>query len=371
MMPRMATRGPARAIVGTVLSVWLVGPGAGAGLVGRYGLMLAWIAAFAAAVVASTLSVWLLVLPLAVWIAAVIRAYPTVRAADRAGARTSVIGIVTAFVLNLAVAIVVRATAVEAFRIPSSAMEPTLVIGDHLVINKFIYGIRIPFTTTKLLEWRKPHRGEVIVFIQPCEPDRDYIKRVIATAGQTVEVRCNVVYVDGKPIESRLIRGEGCTYDDQDETTLRWAERNCSEYVERVDGHEYHTYHDTGRPLRDERLAREGGLLSGDPRDFPLLDRANLPPSCSLQPDGLPVGTHNQKPGEIKVTKEHAGACEPQMHYIVPPGHVFVMGDHRNNSNDSRYWGSVPIENIKGKAFGIWFSVGRAGARWARFGGFQ
>jgi signal peptidase I len=333
--------------------------------------MLAWIAAFAAALVACMLSVWLLVLPLAVWIAAVIRAYPTVRAADRAGARTSVIGIVTAFVLNLAVAIFVRAMAVEAFRIPSSAMEPTLVIGDHLFINKFIYGIRIPFTTTKLLEWRKPHRGEVIVFIQPCEPDRDYIKRVIATAGQTVEIRCNVVYVDGKPVESRLIRGEGCTYDDQDETTLRWSERDCSEYVERVDGHEYHTYHDMGRPLRDERLAREGGLLSGDSRDFPMLDRPHVPPSCPIQADGRPSGTHDQEPGEIVVTKQNAGACELQMHYVVPKDHVFVLGDNRSNSNDSRYWGSVPVAQIKGKALGIWFSDGHVGVRWDRLGSFE
>jgi signal peptidase I len=363
----MASRWSIRAVIGVCVS--LLWPGAGAGLVGRYRLMLAWNAAIVVTLLACTLSVWLLVLVPAVWIAAAIHAYPTVRAADRAGTPTSVVGIPAAFVLNIAVLLLVRAWGLEAFRVPASSMSPTLNIGDHLYINKFIYGIRIPFTTIKRFEWREPQRGEVIVFIQPCEPDRDYIKRVIATEGQTVEVRCNVVYVDGKPVENRLVRGEGCTYDERDESTLRWSTRECSEYAERIGGHEYHIYHDPGRPLRDERLTREGGLLSGDSRDFPIIDRAPIPPSCPMQADGQPSGTHNQKPGGIVVTKPNAAACEPQMHYVVPPGHVFVMGDNRNNSNDSRYWGSVPIENIKGKAFGIWFSEGRSGPSLDRFGG--
>ncbi|HEX3759879.1 MAG TPA: signal peptidase I [Kofleriaceae bacterium] len=274
---------------------------------------------------------------------------------DKSTTRDYIESIVAAILIALAL----RAVVLEAFKIPSSSMYPTLEINDHIFVNKFIYGIRIPFTTIKLFEWRKPKRGEVIVFIQPCEPDRDYIKRVIATEGETVEVRCNVVYVNGKPIENKLVQGEGCEYDDQDESSLKWSPRECSEYAEWVEGHEYFTYHDPGRPQRDERLAREGGLLSGDSRDFPLIDHAHLPPSCPMQQDGLPAGTHNQKPGEIVVTKANAGACERQMHYVVPPGHVFVMGDNRNNSNDSRYWGSVPIENIKGKALFIWLSYGK------------
>lgn len=274
---------------------------------------------------------------------------------DKSTTRDYVESIVAAILIALAL----RAVVLEAFKIPSSSMYPTLEINDHIFVNKFIYGIRIPFTTIKLFEWRKPRRGEVIVFIQPCEPDRDYIKRVVATEGETVEVRCNVVYVNGKPVESRLVKGEGCAYEDQDETTLRWSPRECSEYVERALGHEYHTYHDPGRPQRDERRAREGGLLFGNDRDFPQLERAHIPPSCPMQADGEPSGTHNQKPGEIVVTRPNAPACEPQMHYVVPPGHVFVMGDNRNNSNDSRYWGSVPIENIKGKALFIWLSYGK------------
>src|SRR4051812_27640643 len=104
------------------------------------------------------------------------------------------------------IALALRAFVIEAFKIPSSSMYPTLEIGDHIFVNKFIYGIRIPWTSTKLFEIRTPKRGEVIVFIQPCEPDRDYIKRVVATEGQSVEVRCNVVYVDGEAVENELVQ---------------------------------------------------------------------------------------------------------------------------------------------------------------------
>jgi signal peptidase I len=152
------------------------------------------------------------------------------------------------------IALALRAMVLEAFKIPSSSMYPTLEINDHIFVNKFIYGIRIPFTTIKLFEWRKPKRGEVIVFIQPCEPERDYIKRVIATEGQTVEVRCNVVYVDGKPIEFQLVNGEGCSYRDQKEDTLQWSTQPAASR-QRVDGHEYRTY-DPGRLRR----AARGGL---------------------------------------------------------------------------------------------------------------
>jgi len=272
---------------------------------------------------------------------------------DKSTARDYVESIVAAVLIALAL----RAVVLEAFKIPSSSMYPTLEINDHIFVNKFIYGVRIPFTTTKLLEWRKPKRGEVIVFMQPCEPDRDYIKRVVATAGQSVEVRCNVVYVDGKPVEHRLIQGDTCTYDDYDELGQRWQTKTCSEYAEKVDGHEYLTFHDRERPLRDDRLAKDGTLPSPDSKDFPRVEAIpHVPPSCATQTDSEPFAAPNQKPGEIVVTKESAGACALQMHYVVPKDHVFVMGDNRANSNDSRYWGSVPIENIKGKALFIWLS---------------
>jgi signal peptidase I len=262
------------------------------------------------------------------------------------------------------IALALRAFVVEAFKIPSSSMYPTLEIGDHIFVNKFIYGVRIPWTTTKLFELRGPKRGEVIVFIYPCDPDRDYIKRVVALAGQTVEVRCNVVYVDGVAVPSEL-KDRDCTYRDYDEewetrahdsssTSNGWYTRPCTRYAETVDGKVYSTYHDPQRPERELRLAA-GTLTDGDSRDFPSHD--HTPPNCSNAQD-VAKNLDPQVPGQIVqvIPESQAKVCEPRVHYVVPPGHIFAMGDNRNNSNDSRVWGSVPIENIKGKALFIWLS---------------
>ena len=274
------------------------------------------------------------------------------------------------------IALALRAFVIEAFKIPSSSMYPTLEIGDHIFVNKFIYGIRIPWTTTKFFELRGPHRGEVIVFIYPCDPDRDYIKRVIALAGDSVEVRCNVVYVNGKAIPNKLVEAETCHYNDYLEQEGQWVRKACSRYEETVGDKHYQTFHDPDRPLRDQRLAA-GTQQTGDARDFPTRSYPYAP-TCAQSEDAGRAAEIQQVKGTIVETKGDgkAGACEPQMHYVVPPGHVFVMGDNRNNSNDSRVWGSVPIENIKGKALFIWLSYKDwspfdwGGIRWPRIGNF-
>jgi len=250
------------------------------------------------------------------------------------------------------IALALRAFVIEAFKIPSSSMYPTLEINDHIFVNKFIYGVRIPWTTTKLLDIRGPKRGEVIVFIWPCNPDRDYIKRVVALAGDTVEVRCNIVYVNGTPIPSELVDADRCRYEDRgEEEGAQWEVKRCSRYRETVNGQSYDTYHSPARPQND----REGEPVRvDDSRDFPL--RGRTAPTC--RGEVAKAEDDHQVVGEIRETKSAnvASACEPQLQYVVPPGHVFAMGDNRANSKDSRYWGSVPLENIKGKAMFIWLS---------------
>jgi len=275
------------------------------------------------------------------------------------------------------IALALRAMVLAAFEIPSSSMYPTVEINDHIFVNKLIYGLQIPFTTTKLFQWRKPRRGEVIVFLQPCTTDRDYIKRVIATEGQSVEVRCNIVYVDGQPVEHELVQGDTCRYEDRRDVGDPWSVTRCSEYRERVDGHDYHTFHDPDRPRRDAVLAERGSLPSANSHDFPRIDGTRIPPSCSHQADGGRFASPNQLPGTIELieTRQVPGVCDLQMHYVVPAGHVFVMGDNRANSTDSRSWGSVPIENIRGKALFIWLSYrdwtpAHWGLRWNRMGSF-
>ena len=272
------------------------------------------------------------------------------------------------------IALALRAFVIEAFKIPSSSMYPTLEIGDHIFVNKFIYGVRIPWTTTKFFE-RSPNRGDVIVFIYPCDPDRDYIKRVIALAGDSVEVRCNVVYVNGKAIPNKLVEAETCHYDDYLENEGQWVRKSCSKYEETVNGKDYFVFHDADRPLRDQRIAA-GTQHDGDARDFPTRTMP-YPPTCANSEDAGRAAEIEQVKGKIVETKgKDAGACDQQMQYIVPPGHIFAMGDNRNNSNDSRIWGSVPVENIKGKALFIWLSYSTwsitdwSGIRWPRIGSF-
>ena len=258
------------------------------------------------------------------------------------------------------IALALRAFVIEAFKIPSSSMYPTLEIGDHIFVNKFIYGLGIPWTNIKLFQLREPHRGEVIVFKYPCDPERDYIKRVVALGGDTVEVRCNIVYVNGVGVASELVNPLE-KYEDKPEESDKWEWRDVSRYRETVAGFTYETFHSEERPIQEAKRATEPHR--GD-RDFP--DEV-----VAICPAGKAA---SQVPGKIVETRPSADPCALQRHYVVPEGHVFVMGDNRSNSNDGRAWGSVPVESIKGKALFIWLSYRTwdpvDGIRWSRIGNF-
>jgi signal peptidase I len=200
------------------------------------------------------------------------------------------------------IALFLRAFVVEAFKIPSGSMIPTLQVGDHIFVNKFIYGVRVPFTNIKFgMEYRKPRRGEVIVFIYPKEPDKDFIKRIVAVEGDTVEVRDNQVYVNGVGVPRSHVEGD-CRYEDYEEEPGRWVERSCEAWVESVNGDKYTTVYDK----------------------------------------------HSEANGRGSTTRP----------VKVDKDSVFVMGDNRDNSHDSRFWGFVPYDHIKGKAMIIWWSHG-------------
>jgi len=187
-----------------------------------------------------------------------------------------------AIVVAVLLALVIRAFVVQAFTIPSGSMMDTLLIGDYILVNKFLYGPELPFTDIHLPGFTDPTRGDIIVFKYPNDESRDFIKRIVAVGGETVQVRDNRVFINGTPI--------------------------------------------------DEPYVRPGSIPSS--------------------PSG------------------HCGylyACEP---IRVPPGAYFVMGDNRDNSQDSRYWGFVKREKIRGKAFMIYWSWNgdRHWLRWQRLG---
>lgn len=286
------------------------------------------------------------------------------------------------------IALVLRAFVVEAFKIPSGSMIPTMEIGDHIFVNKFIYGLRIPFTRIHLFELRQPRRGEVVVFINPCEPDKDFIKRIVALPGDAVEVRCDQLYVNGKAVPTEPKNDTACRYWDRlDETdSAPWQHKTCSRYVETADGETYTTIYSPDRidreKLRADSPQAAYSTLAG-PRDFPDL---NLPPDrrvpdCeNILTNTNHVATDPRSPEQQARSLGHIepsaaspakGGCRLREHYVVPDGHVFVMGDNRENSSDSRAWGSVPIDNIKGKALFIWYSTKPAaegGIQWQRIG---
>ena len=186
-----------------------------------------------------------------------------------------------AIIVALVLALFIRTFVVQAFKIPSGSMEPTLEIGDHILVNKFIYGIKLPFTSISLLPLGNPKRGDVIVFIYPLDTSKDFIKRVVAVEGDTVKIVNKKLYINGAEVDdSRAVYKEN---------TFFAAE------IQKRDNF---------------------GLVT------------------------------------------------------VPHGHLFVLGDNRDRSLDSRFWGFVPLKDVRGKAFMIYWSWNgqETTLRWKRIG---
>lgn len=332
-----------------------VAPGFAQVVTGRRRAAIVWAGLLVAGTLMATLSIWipigLIVLRFAAPVSALVEMHRFRRGTPTWWGRLSV----AVFVIGIASFALLKVE-IQAFRIPSSSMYPTLEIGDHVFVDRLS------------LMWRPPERGEVIVFRYPCAADRDYIKRVIAVGGDTVEVRCNVVYVNGKAIDNRLVEAQA-HYRDRDAMENEWSERSCSRYRETLGGHTYDVFHDSERPARD---AQRDTLTTGDLRDFPRLDFP-FPPSCRSQDAyAASPGVEPQLAGTLVVTKTDARPCELQVHYVVPAGGLFVMGDNRANANDSRYWGVVALDSVIGRVMGVWLNNVPGGERkWSRLGSIE
>ena len=214
----------------------------------------------------------------------------------------------------LFVVFVLRSFLFEPFKIPSGSMIPTLMVGDLILVNKFTYGVRLPVLNTKVTEGNAPQRGDVMVFRYPPQPTLDYIKRVVGVPGDTVAYLNKRLTINGQEVPIKQLP------DFFDTDAMRYFEQ-----FEETLGEKPHKLLNTkGMPAFVQGAS-----------EFPFRD------NCTYSVEGV--------------------TCK------VPQGHYFAMGDNRDNSLDSRYWGFVPEANIVGKAFFVWMNFGNL----KRIGGFN
>ena len=227
------------------------------------------------------------------------------RARRRSAAEPVVVEMARSFFPVLLIVFFLRSFLYEPFKIPSESMLPTLHVGDFILVNKFTYGIRLPVLNTKVTEGNKPQRGDVMVFRYPPKPSLDYIKRVIGVPGDEVAYLNKRLTVNGQPVPTQELP------DYLEDSSLRYF-RHFEEQL----GQQAH------RAISNpEAPAFVQGVSKFAHRD-----------QCRYSVEGV--------------------VCK------VPEGHFFMMGDNRDNSLDSRFWGFVPEANIVGKAFFVWMNFG-------------
>ena len=205
----------------------------------------------------------------------------------------------------IATVFVLRSFLFEPFKIPSGSMIPTLLVGDLILVNKFTYGVRLPVIHTKLTEGNAPQRGDVMVFRYPPQPNMDYIKRVVGVPGDEVAYLNKRLSVNGQPVPTTAVP------DFFDEGAMRYFKQ----YEEQLGAQPHRLLNNPEAPAFVQGAS-----------DFAYRDH------CRYSVEGV--------------------VCK------VPSGHYFMMGDNRDNSLDSRYWGFVPEGNIVGKAFFVWMNFG-------------
>ena len=205
----------------------------------------------------------------------------------------------------IATVFVLRSFLFEPFKIPSGSMIPTLLVGDLILVNKFTYGVRLPVIHTKLTEGNAPQRGDVMVFRYPPQPNMDYIKRVVGVPGDEVAYLNKRLSVNGQPVPTTAVP------DFFDEGAMRYFKQ----YEEQLGAQPHRLLNNPEAPAFVQGAS-----------DFAYRDH------CRYSVEGV--------------------VCK------VPSGHYFMMGDNRDNSLDSRYWGFVPDANIVGKAFFVWMNFG-------------
>ena len=200
---------------------------------------------------------------------------------------------------------ILRSFLFEPFKIPSGSMVPTLRVGDLILVNKYHYGIRLPVINTKVTEGNAPQRGDVMVFRYPPKPSLDYIKRVVGIPGDEVAYLNKRLSINGKAVETNALP------EFFDEEAMRYFKQ----FEETVGDKKHGVLNDDNRPAF-----------------LPGVEAFEFKSNCRYSIEGV--------------------VCK------VPQGHYFMMGDNRDNSLDSRYWGFVPDKNIVGKAFFVWMNFG-------------